>query len=389
MEYHYNFDHPASRLGTDSFKWDVKENELPMWVADMDFEAPPEILDALRARLDHGIFGYPKLTDNWYQSYIDWWRNRHGLTIEKDWLLFSGGIVGTVASLIRRLTAPGENVLLMTPAYNAFLYIIAENGRNIAENRLIYDGNDYSIDWEDLDKKLADPNTNLFLLCNPHNPIGRIWDRETLSRIGAMCKRHSVIVISDEIHCDLTEPGKRYVPFATVDETCREISLTCLAPTKAFNLAGIHTSASFSSNPVLRAKAASAFSLDGISSPNVFSVPATVAAFTKGERWLDEACAYIWENRRMIRDFLAKELPMIHFVPGEATYLLWVDVSAVTDNVEDFCKRLRAETGLFVTPGTAYGKPTGEGFFRWNLACPHAYVQDALGRLKQFVTAHS
>ena len=381
----YNFDHPVSRLGTDSIKWNCGENELPMWVADMDFEAPPEILDALRARLDHGIFGYPHLSDAWYNSYIDWWRERHGLTIEKDWLLFSGGIVGTAASLIRKLTTPGENVLLQTPAYNAFLWIIEANGRKIQENRLIYDGTDYAIDWEDLEQKLSDPQTNLFLLCNPHNPIGRIWDRQTLARIGELCEKHHVIVMADEIHCDITEPGKQYVPFAGVSDVCREISLTCLAPTKAFNLAGIHTSATFSANPVLRSKAAAAFLNDGISSPNVFSEPATVAAFTKGGQWLDECRAYIWENRRIIDTYLKARLPMIHFVPGEATYLLWVDVSAVTKDTADFCRRLRAETGLWVTPGTEYGKPTGEGFFRWNLACPHSFVQDGLERLERFV----
>ena len=380
----YNFDNPPSRRGSNCFKWDVGENELPMWIADMDFEAAPEIRAALQKRLDHGIFGYDDQGEAWYEAYQSWWRERHGLTIEKDWLIFSAGVVASISSLVRKLTAPNENVLIQTPVYNIFFNSIVNNGARVLESPLVYDGTNYSIDFTDLEEKLADPQTTLMLLCNPHNPVGRIWSREELARIGALCKKHHVTVISDEIHCDLTAPGKAYVPFASVDGTCREISVTCIAPTKAFNLAGLHTSAVFAANPVLRHKAWRALNTDEVAEPNTFAAPAAVAAFTKGGAWLDEARAYICENRKTVEDYVNRNLPGLRVVPGEATYLLWVDVSSLTKNVKHFTDRLRSETGLYVTPGTVYGA-SGEGFFRWNMACPRSTVEDALERLTRFI----
>ena len=380
----YNFDNPPSRRGSNCFKWDVGENELPMWIADMDFEAAPEIRAALQKRLDHGIFGYDDQGEAWYEAYQSWWRERHGLTIEKDWLIFSAGVVASISSLVRKLTTPNENVLIQTPVYNIFFNSIVNNGARVLESPLVYDGTNYSIDFTDLEEKLADPQTTLMLLCNPHNPVGRIWSREELARIGALCKKHHVTVISDEIHCDLTAPGKAYVPFASVDGTCREISVTCIAPTKAFNLAGLHTSAVFAANPVLRHKAWRALNTDEVAEPNTFAAPAAVAAFTKGGAWLDEARAYICENRKTVEDYVNRNLPGLRVVPGEATYLLWVDVSSLTKNVKHFTDRLRSETGLYVTPGTVYGA-SGEGFFRWNMACPRSTVEDALERLTRFI----
>lgn len=380
----YNFDHPVSRRGSDSMKWAVGENELPMWVADMDFEAAPEIREALQRRLDHGIFGYDDLSDAWYEAYMGWWKDRHGLTVEKDWLIFSVGVVASISSLVRKLTTPNENVLIQTPVYNIFFNSIVNNGARVLESPLVFNGQGYEIDFADLEQKLADPQTTLMILCNPHNPVGRIWSREELARIGALCKKHHVTVISDEIHCDLTEPGKAYVPFASVDEVCRDLSITCVAPTKAFNLAGLHTSAVIAPDPVLRHKAWRALNTDEVAEPGTFAVPAAVAAFTKGGPWLDALRAYVWENRRTVEAYAARYLPGVRVIPGEATYLLWVDVHALTMDVRDWTRRLRAETGLFVTPGTAYGQ-TGEGFFRWNMACPRSTVEDGLERLRTFL----
>ena len=380
----YNFDHPVSRRGSDSMKWAVGENELPMWVADMDFEAAPEIREALQRRLDHGIFGYDDLSDAWYEAYMGWWKDRHGLAIEKDWLIFSVGVVASISSLVRKLTTPNENVLIQTPVYNIFFNSIVNNGARVLESPLVFNGQGYDIDFDDLEQKLADPQTTLMILCNPHNPVGRIWSREELARIGALCKKHHVTVISDEIHCDLTEPGKAYVPFASVDETCRDVSITCVAPTKAFNLAGLHTSAVIAPDPVLRHKAWRALNTDEVAEPGTFAVPAAVAAFTKGGPWLDALRAYVWENRRTVEAYAARYLPGVRVIPGEATYLLWVDVHALTTDVRDWTRRLRAETGLYVTPGTAYGQ-TGEGFFRWNMACPRSTVEDGLERLRRFL----
>lgn len=382
----YNFDNPPSRRGSLCYKWDCGENELPMWIADMDFEAAPEIRAALQRRLDHGIFGYDDMGEDWYQAYIGWWRDRHGLVMEKENLIFSAGVVPSISSLVRKLTTPNENVLLQTPVYNIFFNSVVNNGCRVLESPLVRDGEDWSIDFADLEAKLADPQTSLMILCNPHNPVGRIWTREELARIGALCQKHHVTVISDEIHCDLTEPGKGYVPFAAADETCRAISLTCVAPTKCFNLAGMHSSAVYAADPVLRHKAWRALNTDEVAEPGTFACPAAVAAFTEGGPWLDALRDYVWANKRRVKDFADRELPGVKVSVSEATYLLWTDVSALTDNVKDFTDRLRAETGLWVTPGTAYGS-TGEGFFRMNVACPRATVEDALIRLKAFLQA--
>ena len=380
----YNFDNPPSRRGSLCYKWDCGPGELPMWIADMDFEAAPEIRAALQKRLDHGIFGYDDMGEAWYEAYIGWWRDRHGLTMEKEHLIFSAGVVASISSLVRKLTTPNENVLIQTPVYNIFFNSIVNNGCRVLESPLRRDGELWTIDFADLEAKLADPQTTLMILCNPHNPVGRIWTREELARIGELCRRHHVTVISDEIHCDLTVPAKGYVPFAAVDDCCRGISLTCIAPTKTFNLAGMHSSAVYAADPLLRHKARRALNTDEVAEPNTFAAPAAVAAFTQGGPWLDALRAYVWENKRLVKDFAERELPGVKVSVSEATYLLWVDVSALTDDVKDFTARLRAETGLWVTPGTAYGQ-TGEGFFRMNLACPRAAAEDALGRLKRFI----
>ena len=283
----YNFDNPPSRRGSLCYKWDCKPGELPMWIADMDFEAAPEIRAALQKRLDHGIFGYDDMGEDWYSAYIGWWRDRHGLVMKKENLIFSAGVVPSISSLVRKLTTPNENVLLQTPVYNIFFNSVVNNGCRVLESPLVRDGEDWSIDFDDLEAKLADPQTSLMILCNPHNPVGRIWTREELARIGALCRKHHVTVISDEIHCDLTAPGKSYVPFASVDETCRSVSITCVAPTKCFNLAGMHSSAVYAADPLLRHKAWRALNTDEVAEPGTFACPAAVAAFTRGGPWLD------------------------------------------------------------------------------------------------------
>ena len=232
----YDFDKLTNRFGTGSLKWDVNEGQLPMWVADMDFETAPEIIQALQKRIEHGVFGYQNVTDDWYQAYQSWWNRRHQFKIEKDWLIFCTGVVPAISSIVRKVTTVGENVLVQTPVYNIFFNSIRNNGRNILESPLVYEQGEYHIDFKDLEEKLSNPQTSLFILCNPHNPIGKIWDRETLEKIGELCDRYHVIVVSDEIHCDLTDPGYEYVPFASVSDQCRENSITCIAPTKTFGI---------------------------------------------------------------------------------------------------------------------------------------------------------
>ena len=289
----YDFDKITERRGVGSLKWDVPERELPMWVADMDFETAPEVTEALKARAAHAIFGYSVITEDWYDAYIRWWKRRHNLVMEKEWLIFCTGVVPAISSAVRKLTTVGENVLVQTPVYNIFFNSIRNNGRNILESPLVYDGRQYSIDFADLEDKLSDPQTTLMLLCNPHNPVGKIWDKETLARIGELCAKHHVLVLSDEIHCDLTDPGYEYVPFASVSEVCRSNSITCMAPTKAFNLAGLQTAAVMVPDPVIRHKLNRGLNTDEVAEPNAFAVGAAVAAFEKGESWLEELREYL------------------------------------------------------------------------------------------------
>lgn len=383
----YDFDQIVDRRGTGSLKWDVAEGELPMWVADMDFQTAPEIRQALAERLQHGVFGYGIIPDEWYEAYIGWWKERHGFTMEKDWLIFCTGVVPAISSMVRKLTTPAEKVLIQTPVYNIFFNSIYNNGCNVLQSPLAYNGKEYAIDFEDLEAKLADPQTTLMILCNPHNPVGKIWDRETLARIGTLCQKHHVIVISDEIHCDLTEPGKSYIPFASVSEACRNNSITCIAPTKAFNMAGMQTAAVSVPNPVLRHKVWRGLNTDEIAEPNAFAVPAAVAAFTKGGAWLDALRAYVQQSKERVVQFVAQELPQLSVVPSEATYLLWLDCGKLGGDGAEIVQVIRRETGLYLSDGDQYGG-NGNQFLRMNLACPHSVVEDGLRRLKAGILAY-
>lgn len=383
----YDFDALTNRRGTNSMKWDVPEQELPMWVADMDFETAAEIRDALKKRVEHGIYGYTIIPDAWQEAVAGWWERRHGFKMEKDWLVFCTGVVPAVSSAVRKLTTVGENVLVQTPVYNIFFNSIRNNGRNVVENRLSYDGVNYRIDWGDLEKKLSDPQTTLMILCNPQNPAGCIWTREELGRIGELCARNHVRVISDEIHCDLTEPGYEYVPFASVTEACAQNSITCIAPTKTFNLAGLQTAAVVVPNADLRHKMERALNTDEVAEPNAFAIDAAIAAFTQGDEWLDSLRVYLAENRRTVGEFLEKKLPDIRLVPSHGTYLLWLDCSRVIGDAAELCRYLRSETGLYLSAGVTYGG-NGNQFLRMNIACPKSRVEDGLKRLQKGVEAY-
>ena len=378
----YDFDKLTDRRGVGSLKWDVPERELPMWVADMDFETAPEIVETLRRRAEHGIFGYSVVTPDWYEAYQDWWERRHHFKMEKDWLVFCTGVVPAISSTVRKLTTVGENVLVQTPVYNIFFNSIRNNGRNILESPLVYRDGSYSIDFADLEEKLANPQTTLMLLCNPHSPVGKIWDRETLARIGELCARHHVLVLSDEIHCDLTDPGYEYVPFASVSGVCRDNSITCFAPTKTFNIAGLQTAAVMVPDPVIRHKLERGLNTDEVAEPNAFAVGAAAAAFQKGEGWLEALRQYLYENKQWVRQFVEKRLPGISVVPSQATYLLWLDCSAVTADGGELAAFIRRDSGLYLTEGEEYGA-CGKSFVRLNAACPRVRLMDGLERLEK------
>ena len=377
----YDFDTVTERRQTYASKWDVKEGELPLSMADMEFKVAPQIREALQRRLDNGIYGYTDVPDIWYEAYTGWWKKRHGFGIRKEDLIFCTGVIPAISSAVRKLTTPAEKVLLQTPVYNIFYNSILNNGRQVLENRLRYEDGIYSVDWKDLEEKLSDPQTSLMILCNPHNPIGKIWDRDTLGRIGELCFRYHVTVISDEIHCDITDPGKEYVPFASVSEVCRNISVTCMAPTKCFNIAGLQTAAVMASDPVLHHRMWRALNTDEVAEPSAFAVDAAVAAFNDGGEWLDEMRSYVYENKKLVRE-AASRIPGLRVIDSDATYLLWLDVSAIDEDADRISCHLRKETGLILSRGSVYG-PGGESFLRLNTACPRSMMEDGIRRLTE------
>lgn len=379
-----NFDEEINRRGTGSYKWDVAESELPMWVADMDFKTSPAIIDTLKKRVEHGIFGYSIVPDEWYEAYINWWDRRHHFKMEADWLIFTTGVVPAISSVVRKLTYPAENVVVITPAYNIFFNSIYNNGRNIVECVMPCENGKYRVDFDDLEKKCADPQSTLLILCNPHNPTGLIWDKETLARIGEICYRNHVVVLSDEIHCDITLPGTEYVPFASVNETCKMNSVTCIAPTKTFNIAGLQSAAVSVPDPNLRHKVWRGLNTDEVAEGNVFACDVAVAAFTEGEPWLEEMRAYTADNRAYAEEYIKNNIPEFTVIHGEATYLLWVDVRSLGIDSDKLAEMIREKTGLYVSEGCEY-RGDGKNYLRINLACPRTRLVDGMDRLKRAV----
>lgn len=379
----YDFDTIISRENTNSLKWKVNKNELPMWVADMDFKTAPEIQDAIIKRAEHGIFGYSIIPDEWYEAYINWWQKRHNFKIEKEWLMFCTGIIPAISSIIRKLTTASENILVQTPIYGTFFKPIIYNGRQILESSLKYNNGTYSIDFADLEQKLSNPQTTMMILCNPHNPIGKIWDKQTLEYIGELCYKYNVIVLSDEIHCDLTDPKCNYTPFASVSKKCKDNSIICISPTKTFNIAGLATAAVVVPNENLRYKVQRGLSTDEVSEPNNFAIDAAIAAFTKGEVWLDELRDYIYKNKCFVSEFLKSEVPQVNLVPSNATYLLWLDFTKISSQTEA-AEFIREKTGLYLSKGSQFGN-NGKNFVRMNIACSRETLKDGLNRLKKAV----
>ena len=375
----YDFDKLTDRKNTLSYKWDVKDGELPMWVADMDFEVPPPVKEAIVKRAEHGIFGYSCTPCEFFDAFSSYWERHHGYRIPTEHMIYSSGVVAAISSIVRKLTTPAENVLIQAPVYNIFYNSIINNGRNVLSSDLIYDGNGYVVDFDDLEAKLALPQTSLMILCNPHNPVGRIWSRDELARIGELCCKYGVTVLSDEIHCDITAPGCEYVPFASVNDTCRDISVSCIATSKTFNLAGVQSACVFAKDPILRHKVWRGINTDEVGEPNAFSMVANIAALTQCDAWVDEMREYVFENKRIACDFINERIPGVKADFSLATYLLWIDVSGVTDDSVSFCEQLRNLTGLYLSDGAEYGEP-GRRFVRMNLATQRSRVLDGLER---------
>ena len=380
MTAEFDFDTPVDRHATGSYKWDsIGDPEvIPLWVADMDFRTAPAIIEALRKRVDHGVFGYVKVPDEYYEALTGWNLHRHGWSIDPEMVIYTSGVVPAVSAIIKALTRPGDGVIVNTPAYNCFFSSIRNNSCTIVENPLrridCGDSFTYVIDFESLETACADPANKLLILCNPHNPTGRIWTREELERIAAICHRHGVTVVSDEIHCELTLPGREYVPYATIDPD----AVVCCSPSKAFNIAGLQIANIVAPSHPVRAVIDRAINDNEVCDVNPFGVVALISAYTAGEPWLDALHGYIAENYRALLDFFAAELPQLKVCRLEATYLAWVDIQPLgidSTRLEEYA--LETEK-VWVNAGAMYGT---EGYIRINMACPRSRLLEGLRRL--------
>ena len=383
------FDLIVPRRGTGSYKWDSSPDPdcLPMWVADMDFRTAPAIIDALSRRVAHGVFGYSKVPDRYYEALDSWFSRRHGFAIERDWVIYTSGVVPAISAILKAITHPGERVLIQTPVYNCFYSSIANMGCRPAENRLIAgeDGR-YEIDFDDLEAKASEPDVRAMLLCNPHNPVGRSWSIEDLRRLGDICLRHGVTIVSDEIHCDLTFPGQRHHPFATIKPEFLANCVTCSSPSKAFNLAGLQIANIVVADPSLRKRIDRAINIHEVCDVNPFGVEALIAAYGEAEAWLDELRAYLFGNYQTVLDFITCSMPTLRLAKQEATYLAWIDCRALGLSSDAITERLASSGHLLINSGRLYGA-AGEGYIRLNMACPHPRLLDGLGRMQKALFA--
>lgn len=378
----YNFDEIIPRRNSNSYKWDTAKDEdvLPMWVADMDFRTAQPVIDALTKRVAHGIFGYSKVPQAYFDATISWFQRRHHFTIEKEWLLFTSGVVPALSAIIKALTNAGDKVLVQTPVYNCFFSSIRNDECQLVTNELVYHKGTYSIDFDDLEKKSADPDVKLMLLCNPHNPAGRVWSREELTRIGEICISNNIIVVSDEIHCDLTYENHHYIPFASINKKFLQNSVTCIAPTKTFNMAGIQVANIVTENENIRKKIDKALNVNEVCEINVFAVEALIAAYNDGEEWLEELKVYLSENYNILSRFFKEKLPHLTVLPLEATYLVWIDCTAFGVPTSELVAKLLQKQKLWLNDSAMYGDKE-EKFIRINIACQRQLLNEGLSRI--------
>ncbi|HOK42364.1 MAG TPA: MalY/PatB family protein [Thermoclostridium caenicola] len=384
------FDTIIDRKNTDSIKYDfavrrgLPEDVLPLWVADMDFRTPPCVIEALVEKSRHGIFGYSDTREDYFEVLHDWFSRQFGWQIRPEWLVKTPGVVYAICAAIRSLTNEGDAVLIQEPVYYPFSGSIRANGRKLVINQLVYSEGKYNIDFDDFEEKIIRNKVKLFILCSPHNPVGRVWTKEELLKLGDICLKHGVIVVADEIHADFTYPGHRHQVFVNLKPEFSDITITCTAPTKTFNLAGLQISNIFIANQAIRRKFKQEIVRSGYSQPNIMGIVACRAAYKDGGPWLEELKQYLKGNLDYLREFLEQRLPRIKLVEPEGTYLVWLDCSALglDDNaLEDFIVN---KARLWLDSGTMFGAG-GEGFQRINIACPRAILEQALTRLESAV----
>jgi len=381
----YNFDEIIQRKNTNSVKWDLTKDPevLPMWVADMDFKTAPEITKAISDKIAEGVFGYSITPDNFNDVIIDWWRENHDFTIEKDWLLPVPGMIISLSAIVRTFVKAGESIILQTPVYNHFFTIVESCGCNLVENNLIYENGIYQIDFEDLETKASDPNAKLLLISNPHNPVGRVWTKAELEKIAEICAKHKVMIVSDEIHADLVFEDHQHIPFAKIAENYDLLSVTCGSPCKTFNLSGLSISYLISKDKNILQQIYKTLEVQETIYPNPIAADALIAAYSEGKNWVTELKIYLWENYQYLLNFCKENLPNIKVIPVQATYLVWLDCSFFNKKSDEISKILLEEEKLWINSGTMYGK-AGEGFLRINIACPRELLIDGLKRLENF-----
>ena len=382
----YNFDELISRRGTNSYKWDSAADAgvLPLWVADMDFRTAPAITEALARRVAHGIFGYTRVPEAYYNAVTGWFARRHGWHFKKEWMIYTSGVVPAISAIIKALARPGDKVLVQTPVYNCFFSSIRNNECEAACSPLLRTGNTYRMDFDDLERKAADPAVKLMLLCNPHNPAGRVWTREELTRLGEICLRHGVTVVADEIHCELVFPEYTYTPFASISEEFQRRSVACVSPSKAFNIAGLQIANIVAADDGMRERIDRAININEVCDVNPFGVEATIAAYNEGEEWLTQLIGYLKGNYEFMKDYCAKHLPDFPTAKLEGTYLVWMDCSVLHIPSEELERQLVEQARLWLNAGAMYRSPK-EGFMRWNIACPRQRLAEALDRFRSFV----
>ena len=392
----YDFDQIIPRRGSGCYKWDsvtscltegkAAEDVIPMWVADMDFQTAPAVVEALRQRVAHGVFGYTLVKASYYDAILSWFHRRHGWDIRREWIQYTSGVVPALSVIVKAFTSPGDRVILQTPVYNCFFSSVRNNGCEVLSSKLQHCcnlPNRYEMDFDDLERKARDPRAKLLILCNPHNPVGRVWTREELSRVYAICKTNDVIVVSDEIHNELTFRGRRYVPYGVVSQM--DNAIICTSPSKSFNTAGLQIANIVCANAEWREKIDRAININEVCDVNPFGVVALEAAYNESEDWLDQLCEYIWQNYEALCRFFQTELPQLRVTPLEGTYLVWVDIRQTGFSSDEMTRLLLEKGRVQVNSGTMYGMEEGEGFIRLNIACPRSQMMEGLRRIKKVI----